>query len=70
MVSASKFGSQDPRFKSHWRENSFHDLLYFIAQSLFIIILLKSQYDLNNVKRDIKHQIVIIIIYVFICYAV
>ena len=33
---------------------------YFISQP-FIIILPLSPYDLNNVERDVKHQITIII---------
>ena len=31
-----------------------------IALSLFFIILLSSQYDLHNVERDVKHQIIVI----------
>ena len=60
MVSAPDLRSIGPGFKSHWRWNSSHDCLVLHCREPFIIILPSSQYDLNNVIRGIKHQIIII----------
>ena len=59
VVSAPDFGSQNPEFKSHWKRNSALDCLALHCIEPFIIILPWSGYDLNNVERDIKHQIII-----------
>ena len=60
MVSSYAFGSQGPRFESHWRQNSTHDciMLYYTCTWPFIITLPSSQYDLNNVERNVKDQII------------
>ena len=54
------FGSQGQGFKSSWRQNSAHDCVALYCTEFFIIILPFSQYDLSNVERDVKHQIIII----------
>ena len=62
VVSTPNFGSWDLRFKSSWRRNSAQDCIALHCRKPFIITLPSSQYDLNNVERDVKHQISIIII--------
>ena len=39
-------------------QNSEHDCTSFRCREPFIIILPSSRYDLNNVERDVKHQII------------
>ena len=46
--------------KSSWRQNSAYDCMALHCTEPFIIILPSTQYGLNNVEWDIKHQIVII----------
>ena len=60
MVSAVYFGSEGPGFESHWRWNSAHNCMAFHCAEIFIIILPSSRYELNNVERDIKDQLIII----------
>ena len=55
MVSASKFGLQDPGFESCWRQNSAQDCTALHCTEPFIITLALSQYDLNDVERDVEH---------------
>ena len=50
-----------PHLESHWRWNSAHDCTAFHCTEPFINILPLSPYDLNNVERGIKHQLVIVI---------
>ena len=45
-----------------WRWNSAHDCIVLYCTEPFIIILPPTWYGVNNVERDVKHQIVIIII--------
>ena len=58
MVSTPNFGSQVPEFKSCWK-NSAHDCMALHYTEPFIIILPLSQYDLSNLERDVKHQMMI-----------
>ena len=51
-----------PESKSHWRRNSAPDYTACHCTKPFIITLLSSQYDLDIVDRDIKHQTIIMII--------
>ena len=60
VVSAPNFESQGPRFESSWRQNSAHNCMAVHYTEPFVIIPTSSQYDLNNVERDVKHQIIII----------
>ena len=60
VISAPNFGSQHPRFESHWRQNSSHDYTALDCAEPFFITLPLSRYDLNNVERDVKNQIIII----------
>ena len=60
VVSPPDFRSRGPGFKSHWRQHSVHDCTALHCKEPFIIILPLSGYDLNNVKRDVKHEIIII----------
>ena len=55
------FGSQGSAFESRWRRNSAHDCMMLYCMEPSIITFPLSQYDLNNVERDVKHQIIIII---------
>ena len=55
-------GPWDPRFESCWKWYSAHNCRMLHCSELYIIILLLSRYDLNNVERDIKHHIIIFII--------
>ena len=54
------FGSQGPRFEFRWQQNLAHGCTMLHCIEFFIITLSLSQYDLNNVKRDINHQIIIL----------
>ena len=60
MVSAVEFRSGAPRFKSCYRQNLARYSVGLSCTEPFIITLLLSQYDLNYVERDVKHQIIII----------
>ena len=62
MVITPNFRSGGPRFDSHWRPNSSYDCMALHCIEPFIITCPLSQYDLCNVEKDIKHQIIIIII--------
>ena len=60
MISAADLGSQGPSFESHWRrQNSAHDCMALHCTEPFIITLPLSRHGLNNVARDVKHQIII-----------
>ena len=48
--------------ESLWRRNSPYDCTVLLCTEPFSVTLSSFQYDLNNVERDVKHQIVIIII--------
>ena len=61
MVSTPDIGSQGPLFKSCWRQNSAQNCMVIHCAELFTIILALYRYDLNNVERDINHQIIVII---------
>ena len=60
MVSALDFRSR-LGFKSHWKWNSNHDFIMLHCTEPFIFTLASSRYDLTNVERGVKHQIIIII---------
>ena len=64
MVSSPNFGLRGPKFESHppppTRWNSSYDCTSIHCTEPFIIALLLSGYDLNNVERDVKHQAIII----------
>ena len=45
---------------SHARRDSAHDYSALHWREPFIITLPSSRYDLNNVERDVKHQIILI----------
>ena len=69
MVSAPGFGSQGPVFEFHWRRDLAHDCSALHCTEPFIIILPSSQYDLNNVERDVQHQLIIFrVLSAFICH--
>ena len=55
------FGSRGRRFESYWRCTSSHDCTSILCIEPSTVTLSLSIYDLNNVERDINHQIVIII---------
>ena len=59
VVSKPDFRSQGCRFEPRWRRNSAHDGTGRHCTESFIITLLSSRYELNNVERDLKHQIII-----------
>ena len=48
-------------FESRWRRNSAHDRMTLHCTESLIVIFPSSQYDLNNVERDVKHRTIIII---------
>ena len=56
VVSAPDFRFRGLVFESHWRRNSSHDCMVLHCLEPFIIILPSSRYNLNNVKRGIKHK--------------
>ena len=56
MVSTPDFKSQGPWVESHWRQNSSDDCMHRAFR-----YHPSSQYDLNNVGKDVKHQIILII---------
>ena len=56
MVSNSDFGERGPRFESGCRRNSAYYCTALHCTDPSIITLPLSQYDLNNVERDVKHQ--------------
>ena len=60
MVSTSNFGLQDPGFESCWRQNSAHYCMVLHCTEPFIMTLPLSQYDLNDVGRDVGHKIIIV----------
>ena len=60
VVNAADFRSQGPGFESHWRQNSAHNYTMCHCTEPFIIILPPAWYDLNDVERDAKHQVIII----------
>ena len=49
-----------PMFETSWRQNSALDCIKLHCREPFIILLPLYQYDLNNVERDVKYQIIII----------
>ena len=55
-------GSRGHGFESRCRQTSAHDCMLLHCTEPFIGNLTSSRYDLNNVERDTKHQIIIIII--------
>ena len=58
---ASNFRSWGPGFESHWRRNPAHYYMPLNCTEPFIITLPSSRYDLSDVERDGKHQIIIIV---------
>ena len=46
-----------PGFKSCWRMHCTHDCMALQSMEPFIFTLPLSRYDLNNVERDVTHQI-------------
>ena len=60
MFSAPNLGSQGPRFESCLRRNSAHDCKEFHCIEPFIITVPLSLYDLDNAKRDVKYNTIII----------
>ena len=59
VVNTLDFGSWGLGFKPCWRWCSSHDCTALHCTKPFMITLPSSWYDLNNVERGIKHQIII-----------
>ena len=59
MVSASDFGSGGSGFESSWRRNLPYDCKALHCTKPFIVTLPfpSSQFDLNNVERDVNTKI-------------
>ena len=57
VVSFTGFGLQHPGFESGRNRNSAHDSIAPHYIESFIITLMLYQYDLNNVERDVTHQL-------------
>ena len=60
VVSAPAFRTRGPWFVSRCRYISAHDSMAFHCPEPFIITLQSSLYDLNNVERDVKYHIIIL----------
>ena len=60
MVSRPDFGSGGSGFESCWRRNSAHECMGLYCTKPCIMPFPSSQYDLNNIGRDVKHQIIIV----------
>ena len=58
VASAPDLGIRGPGFKFHWRWNSAHGCMDFYCTESFVILLSLSRNGLNNVERDVKHQII------------
>ena len=56
----AKFGSRGLGFESRWKWNSTRDCTTLHRTESFVISLLLSRYDLNNVERAVKDQIIIL----------
>ena len=66
VVSTPDIGSWGSGFGSPCSWNSAHDSTALHCTEPFIIILPSSPYDLDNIERDVKHQIIIIFIIRFL----
>ena len=62
VVTASNYESQVCGFESCWRQNTAHVCVALHCTKPSNVSPLSSQYYLNSVERDIKYQILLIII--------